>query len=328
MRHVAIVSGSTISNVRALAVELDQDGLRGYGEINEDSRFDINVEKIIGILEKMKEKVSRYALADPCAFLRTIEEPLRENRAAQCALEMAACDLWGKLRNRPLWRLWGLDTAKTPLSSYTLTLDSVFRILEKYDECPDWPVYRIKLGSSVDMDILRELRKRTVSPFRIDVNGSWTFHQTLAFLDELKDLQVELIEQPLPKEHWEEMALLHQRSPIPIFADESCRSMEDIKKCSECFDGINLKPVKFGGLFPTLTAIGMTKDLGMKAMIGTTFESAIAASAVAQFASLLDYIYVDGPLLIDKKLGHGVQLNNGKIIYPKENGTGIRFGDR
>ncbi len=328
LRHVAIVSGSTISGVRALAVELDQDGLRGYGEINENPRFGVNVEKTIGLLEKMKEKVSHYALADPCAFFRTIEEPLRENKSAQCALEMAACDLWGKLLNRPLWRLWELDVRNNPLSSYTLTLDSVYRILEKYEECPNWPIYRIKLGSTVDMDILRELRKRTESPFRVDVNGSWSLHQTLAVLDELKDLNVELIEQPLPQNNWEEMAVLHQRSPIPIIADESCQSTEDIKKCAECFDGVNLKPFKFGGLFPTLSAVGMAKELGLKTMIGTTFESTISASASSQFAPILDYIYIDGPLLIDKKLGNGVQLDNGKIVYPRENGTGIRFGER
>ncbi|MDO5580230.1 MAG: enolase C-terminal domain-like protein [Planctomycetia bacterium] len=325
LKHVAIVMNSTISVVRTLVVELEQDGLRGYGEVYEDKRFGITVEKMAQDLEGMREALASYALADPIAFARMISEKLEGKTEAQSALEMAACDLWGKMLNQPLWRLWDMVPSNAPLSSYTLTLDSVFRILEKFEEYPDWPIYRFKLGSSSDMDILREVRKKTKAIFRVDMDGTWTVEQTLKNLDELQDLGVELIEQPIHYEDWDGMARIHKASKIPIYADESCRSQEDIEKCAACFDGINLKPSKFGGLFPTLMALGQTKYLGLKAMIGNTVESSVAASAVSQFAPALDCIYIDGPLLIDRKVGYGVQLDHGKVIYSKENGTGICF---
>lgn len=325
LKHVAIVLNSTISVVRTLIVELEQDGLRGYGEVYEDKRFGITVEKMAQDLEGIRDDLASYALADPVAFGRMISEKMAGKTSSQSALEMAACDLWGKMLNRPLWRLWGMDSSTVPLSSYTLTLDSVFRVLEKFDECPDWPIYRFKLGSSSDMDILREVRKRTKSPFRVDMNGNWSVEQTLKNLDELKDLGVELIEQPIHYEDWKGMARIKKSSKIPIYADESCQSEADIEKCADCFDGINLKPSKFGGLFPTLLALGKVKHLGLRAMIGNTIESSVAASAISQFASALDEIYIDGPLLIDRKVGHGVRLDQGKLVYSNENGTGICF---
>lgn len=329
LKHVAIVGGYTISVIRALIVELEQDGLRGYGEVYEDKRFEVSLDSVINYLLRIQEPLNSYALADPTAFGRFINEQLPDaNKAALCALEMAACDLWGKMLNRPLWRLWKLNPQKMPYSSHTITLDSVFRMIEKYSEFPDYPVYRLKLGSSYDMDIVRELRRKTSSPFRLDVNGAWSVEQTLKYLPELEKLNVELIEQPINKDDWKGMAILKKKSSIPLFADESCRGREDLKKCAEYFNGVNLKPMKFGGLYPTLNAIDQAKKLGLLTMIGNTFESTIAASAISQFAPVLDYIYIDGPMLVDRRVGSGVQLEQGKIILSKEHGSGIHFSIR
>lgn len=331
LNHIMTVFHGTISVVRAVVVELEQDGLRGYGEACEDRHWDIHIDNMARALEACSEYTKDYALADPLAFCRHIS-PLFKGRfnsateiAAFSAIEMAACDLWGKLRNTPLWRAWRFDQtpSKLPISSYTLGLDYLFRIIDKFDEQRDWPLYRVELGSHEDMTILRELRRRTDAPFRLDINGCWTEQQALEYMDELKTLNIELIEQPLHPDDWEGMKRLREVCPFPIIADESCRSEKDIKRCVGYFDGINLKPVKFGGMIPTLRAIEKTKALGMKTMIGNTIESSIAASAVSQFASRLDYVYLDGPLLIDKKIGAGVKLDRGQIIMSKENGIGI-----
>lgn len=344
LKHVMTVFHGTISVVKTVVVELEQDGLRGYGEAYEDHHWGISLESMVHLLDSCREITTEYALADPIAFTRVIAEKFRKDkcdayeertayaeRAAFTAIEMAACDLWGKLRNTSLWRAWSRDPHNSqvydlrnlPTSSYTLGLDSLYRILEKFNEQPDWPLYRVKLGSHEDMTILRELRKRTSSKFRLDVNGCWTLQQALDYMDELKTLNIELIEQPLHPDDWEGMKRLREVCPFPIIADESCRCMEDIDKCEGYFDGINLKPVKFGGMIPTLRAIEKTKSLGMKTMIGNTIESSIAASAVSQFAPRLDYVYLDGPLLIDKKVGLGVQLDKGQIIMSRENGIGV-----
>lgn len=325
LKHVMTVFRGTISVVRTVVVELEQDGLRGYGEAYEDLHWGITIEGMSQALESYREKVEKYALADPLAFCRYIAPDAESeiDRAAMSAIETAAFDLWGKLRNTPLWKVWQYDLRQLPISSYTLGLDSLYRIIEKFNEEPNWPLYRVKLGSHEDMTILRELRKRTQAPFRLDINGCWTLQQALDYMDELKTLNIELIEQPLHPDDWEGMSKLKEVCPFPLIADESCRSESGIEKCVGYFDGVNLKPVKFGGMAPTLRAIEKTKSLGLKAMIGNTIESPIAASAVAQFAPRLDYVYLDGPMLIEKKIGVGVQLDQGRIIMPRENGTGI-----
>ena len=313
LKHVMTIFRGTISVIRAVIVELEQDGLKGYGEAYEDQ------------LEGYRAPTTGYALADPYAFMRFIQPLVDEFPAAATALEMAACDLWGKMRNTPLWNAWRykFDQNRIPLSSYTLGLDSLYRILEKFKEQPDWPIYRVKLGAHEDMVILRELRKRTKAPFRIDVNGCWTLQQALEYVDELTTLNVELIEQPLHPEDKDGMKKLKEVCPIPIIADESCRSFEEIEECAKYFDGVNLKPVKFGGLIRTRQAIEKARSLGLKIMMGNTIETSIGASAVSQFALTLDYIYVDGPLLIEKKIGQGVQIHRGHIILPRENGIGF-----
>ena len=325
LKHVMTVFRGTISVVRTVVVELEQDGLRGYGEAYEDLHWGVSIESMVRSLEACHEVIVGYALADPLAFSRHIAPVFKDNPnpAAVSAIEMAACDLWGKLRNTPLWRVWKYDLRRLPISSYTLGLDSLYRILEKFNEQPNWPLYRVKLGSHEDMTILRELRKRTNAPFRLDVNGCWTLQQALDYMDELKSLNIELIEQPLHPDDWDGMKKLREVCPFPIIADDSCRCEEDIEKCVGYFDGLNLKPVKFGGMNPTYRALERARALGFKTMIGNTIESSIAASAMSQFAPRLDYVYLDGPMLIDKKIGVGVELDQGRIIMPKENGTGI-----
>lgn len=328
LKHVKTTPSGTISVVRAVIVELEQDGLRGYGEVCEDTSLGTTVEAIASILERSKETLAHYALADPLAFVRFAEPMFAGNTSALCALETAACDLWGKMRNRPLWKIWKLDPNHLPLSSYTIGQDSFDRALEKFDEAFDWPIYRLEFGNSDDLVLLEELRKRTDAAFRIDVGGRWSLSQALDYLAPLQEYGVEMIEQPLAADAWDQMAILKDNSPIPIYADESCRSVADLPRCARCFDGVNLKPMKFGGLFATHRAIAQTKSLGLKTMIGSPVESSVAVAAASQFAPELDAIYLDGPLQIDKRIGIGVELNRGKILLSQENGTGIRFSWR
>ena len=330
LRHVMTVFRGTISVVRTAVVELEQDGLRGYGETSEDLHWGISIESIIDALEDCVETASRYAFSDPQAFmsLPTIRDILADKPAAATALEMAACDLWGKMRNMQLWRVWKYDARRLPISSCTLGLDSLYRMIEKFNERPDWPLYRVKLGSHDDMLILRELRKRTSAPFRIDVNGCWTLQQTLDYLDELKSLDVELIEQPLHPDDVDGMGRLKEVCSIPLIADESCRCEADLETCQKYFDGVNLKPSKFGGLNPTRRALAKARSLKLKTMIGNTIESSIAASAASQFAPILDYVYLDGPMLVEQRAWGGVELDKGRILMSREYGVGFHINGR
>ena len=333
LKHFFINARREISVVRTVVVELEQDGLRGHGEACEDSFYNVTVEDIHTQLERCREKVDHYALADPVAFWSFLQPMLERKTFAQCAIDCAAYDLWGKMWNRPLWKIWGLHRDNMPVSSRSLGIDSLERIGERFAEMPDWQLYRIKLGSRRDVETLRFLREKTTAPFLVDVNGGWTLEKALDMIEPMKEFGVQLLEQPLNAYDFAGMAKLkkemkRKQCDIPVFADESWRVVKDIERCAEVFDGINIKLVKCGGLTPVRDIIEKIRKLGLKVSGANTVESPIGASAMAQVAPLLDYVGVDGPLLLDKKVGTGVRLDKGRILYPDEYGTGVRVAFR
>ncbi|MDR0869280.1 MAG: hypothetical protein LBN39_00660 [Planctomycetaceae bacterium] len=330
LKHVFATSKRSISVVRSVMVELEQDGLRGYGEVYEDTFYGMYIEDIAAVITKCKDYVERYALADPIAFMRHLDPALKKNKFAQCAVDCAACDLWGKMKNKPLWKIWGLTKDRLPVSSYTLGLDSIDRMEERLAEQPDWSIYRIKLGEKDDMNILAALRQKTKAAFYVDVNGGWNVKTAIQNLEPMQRIGVELLEQPLPADDWDGMAKLKKEMKkrnitFPVFADESWRTVDDIDKCAEVFDGINVKLNKCGGLNPARQVMAKVKHLGLRLSSANTVESTIGVSATAQLAPLLNYIGADGPLQIEKKVGVGVRAENGKLVYPPdESGTGAR----
>ncbi|MDR1924316.1 MAG: dipeptide epimerase [Planctomycetaceae bacterium] len=329
LKHVFTTSARSYSVVRTIVVELEQDGLRGHGEVHEDAYYGAIIESMVELIEQCNEDIENYALADTVAFWHRLRPILSSNRFAQSAVDCAACDLWGKMRNRPLHKIWGLPIDSLPCSSYSIGLDSLDRMAERFSEAPDWPVYRIKLGDSNDVEILEMLREKTDAPFRVDVNGGWNVNTAINRLEALERLGVESIEQPLAPNDWDGMkklrkAMNQRKINIPIFADESWKSPDDIAKCKDYFDGINIKLAKCGGLTPARNIITKAKESGFILTAANSVESAVGVSAIAQLASQFDYMSIDGPLQIEKKVGIGVITENGKIIYPDENGTGVR----
>jgi L-alanine-DL-glutamate epimerase-like enolase superfamily enzyme len=329
LKHVFINARREVSIVRTVIVELEQDGLRGHGEAYEDSFYGITVEDIYAQLDRCRDKIDQYALADPVAFWNYLEPMLQRKTFAQCAIDCAAHDLWGKMWNRPVWKLWGLTRSTLPESSHSLGIDSQERLEERFSAVPDWSLYRIKLGSRREVETLRFLREKTTAPFHVDANGCWTLEKALSMIEPMKQFGVQLLEQPLNAHDFEGMVKLRRAMKrkgcnIPIFADEAWRTVDDFERCAEVFDGVNIKLVKCGGLARVRETIDRARKLGLKVAGANTVESTIGASAMAQVAPLLDYIGIDGPLLIDKKIGSGVRLERGKILYPDEGGTGIR----
>ena len=188
-----------------------------------------------------------------------------------------------------------------------------------------WPIYKIKLGTDKDIEIITALRQQTDAIFRVDANCAWTADQTIEYAPKLKALGVEFIEQPLPKEDFEGMKKVFQQSVLPVIADESCQTERDVKKCHQHFHGINIKLMKCGGLTPARRMIKEAKALGMKLMVGCMTESTIGISAIAQLLPLLDYVDMDGPLLIRNDIATGVIVIDGKAHFPDENGTGAQL---
>jgi L-Ala-D/L-Glu epimerase len=318
------ISRGTKTHQPTLVVSIEHFGLTGYGEAPAITYYHIPVEKMIADLELKKPLIEKFALTEPSRFWHFLHHLLPDNPFLVCALDMAAWDLYGKLQKKPLYACWKLNISDGPLTDYTIGIDTIDKMVEKMKAKP-WPIYKIKLGTSDDADLIRALRKNTQSVLRVDANSGWTASQALGLIDALHECQVEFIEQPLAKEDWEGMKMLYEKSPIPLIADESCVFEQDVEKCHGFFHGVNIKLTKCSGLTPALRMIETARKLGMKVMAGSMNESSIGSAAIGHLLPLLDYVDMDGPLLLDEDLAMGLEINDGKVILTGKPGLGITY---
>jgi L-alanine-DL-glutamate epimerase-like enolase superfamily enzyme len=321
-KHPFTISKGTKTHQPALLVELEFFGIKGYGEAPAITYYNISVEKMIADLESKKNFIEKFSFTEPDRYWHYLHHLIPDNPFLVCALDMAAWDIYGKMKRKQLYQLWDLDISKNPLTDITIGIDSIENMVLKMEETP-WPIYKIKLGTPDDIHIIKELRKHTDAVFRIDANAAWTAEEALEKIKIFKDLNVEFIEQPLAKDDLEGMKFLYENSPLPLIADESCVSEQDVLKCKKYFHGINVKLTKCSGLTPALRMIKMAHSLGMKAMVGCMNESSIGTGAIAQLLPLLDYVDMDGPLLLAEGVAKGVKYDYGKIIYGDGYGLGV-----
>jgi L-alanine-DL-glutamate epimerase-like enolase superfamily enzyme len=235
---------------------------------------------------------------------------------------MAGWDLWGSMKGVPLYKMWNTEFTDTPLTDYTIGIDTINKMVEKIKEKP-WPVYKIKLGTAEDIAIVEALRKHTESIFRVDANAGWTTEEALEKIPALASLGVELIEQPLHKDNWEGMKVLFEESPLPLFADESCVFEQDVQRCHGYFHGINIKLTKCSGITPARRMIKLARQLHLKVMMGSMNESTIGSAAIAHFLPQLDYVDMDGPLLLKEDLAIGINIKYGQVEISDRAGLGI-----
>jgi L-alanine-DL-glutamate epimerase-like enolase superfamily enzyme len=330
LRHPFTISrGSTIVQ-EALIVELECDGQRGFGEASINEYYGITLANMRTALEAVRELVAAErvdpANADwPADFWSRVDPQLRTNRFAHCALDCAAQDLWGKLRGQPLWQAWGLSLDRLAVSDYTIGIDTIERMIAKLREFPDWPAYKIKLGTPQDLPIVEALRRETAAPLRVDANCGWTADEALANAPRLKQLGVELIEQPLPAAEREGARRLFADSPLPVFADESCVVETDVPQAVGHFHGVNIKLQKCGGLTPARRMVDQARQLGLQVMIGCMNESSVGISAAAQLLPLVDFADLDGAALLARDVAEGVRIERGHAHFPSTAGCGLRW---
>ena len=191
---------------------------------------------------------------------------------------------------------------------HRIGIDKIDVMVAKMNEFPEWPVYKVKLGTDHDLEIVRELRRHTKARFRVDANCGWSADETIRNSTALKELDVEFIEQPLPAGRWDEQRRVYAESALPVFADESCIVPTDVSKCAGFFHGINIKLVKCGGLTPARRMIAEARQLGLQVMVGCMTESTVGISAIAQLLPLLDYVDMDGALLLARDIADGVTI--------------------
>lgn len=322
LKHTFSISRESHDFQNTLIVRLDLDEHSGFGEATSNPYYGITIESMMAEIEKVRNDIEGYTFKDPVTFHSYLKSKKLSNFAL-CALDLAAHDLYGKLKGAPLYELWGTKNDRYPISNYTIGIAPIKKMVAKMKEMP-WPIYKIKLGTDDDVAIVKELRKHTNAVFRIDANCAWTPAETIENAPQLKELGVEFLEQPLKADNWEGMEKVMHHSVLPIIADESCIIEEDVEKCALHFSGINIKLTKCGGLTPALRMIRMGKELGLKVMVGCMTESTVGISAIAQLLPQLDYVDMDGALLLKKDIAKGVEiLEDGKVIFPELAGTGV-----
>jgi L-Ala-D/L-Glu epimerase len=321
-RYPFTISKGTKTHQPALMVELNFNGIRGYGEAPAIAYYNIPVEKMIADIEWKKKFIEQFSFTHPDRYWHYLHHLFPANPFLVAALDIAAWDIFGKLKHQPLYKVWNTAMDTAPTTDYTIGIDTIDKMIEKMNEKP-WPIYKIKLGTKEDIAIMEALRKNTNAIFRVDANAGWTLEEALDILPILKKLDVELVEQPLAKDNWEGMKTLFDVSPLPLMADESCVGEADVKKCAGFFHGINIKLTKCSGITPALRMIKEAKSLDMKTMLGCMNESTIGSSAIVHLSPQVDYIDADGPLLLEDDIADGLLYDAGKITPSIKPGLGV-----
>jgi len=323
-RHPFTISKGTKTHQPTLIVELEHMGIKGYGEACAIAYYNIPVEKMISDLESKKQFVEKFAFTDPERYWHYLHHLFPQNNFLVCALDIAAWDLFGKIKGKQLYELWGGDISKNPICDYTIGIDTIEKMLAKMKEKP-WPIYKIKVGTPNDIAIVRALRENTNAVLRVDANAAWSLETALTLIPQLKELGVELVEQPLAKDDWEGMKVLYKESALPLYADEACVLEQDVEKCKDHFHGINIKLTKCSGITPARRMIQRARELDMKVMIGCMNESTVGAAAIAHLLPFIDHVDMDGPLLLEEDLATGITYDFGKIGYSGMPGLGINY---
>ncbi|PKQ45327.1 dipeptide epimerase [Confluentibacter flavum] len=324
LRHPFTISRYTVKTQSTVIISMSHGDFIGYGEATVNPYYNSTVDKIEDSIKKVASFIKNFNVKHPNDFWQDLEPFLVDDYFTLCAIDCAYWDLYAKIHNRTFRSFFDNQTEKLPLTNYTIGIDSIENMKVKILEKP-WPIYKIKLGTEHDVEIIKSLRKITNSVFRIDANASWTAEETLRNIEALKHLNVEFIEQPLKADDWQGMKLLKERSELPIIADESCQRMDDVAACAEVFHGINIKLMKCGGITPALEMIKKARDYDLLVMAGCMTESSIGISNLTQLAGLLDYIDADGAMLLKKDIAEGICFENGKIVFSQGNGSGAKM---
>ena len=324
-KHPFKIAHGTRSSTPIIITQIEHEGIVGYGEASMPPYLGETHETVSSFLNKATVLIS--ANKDPfqiAALIEEVETLAPGNTAAKASIDIALHDLVGKLQNKPCWKLFNGDKNNTPYTSYTLGIDEPEIVRQKIVEGGDYKILKVKLDGSNDKRIIDTIRNVSDKPIAIDVNQGWKEkHYALEMIEWLQNKNVLFIEQPLPKKNLDDAYWLFERSPLPLYADESIQRYVDIDKVKNCFHGINIKLMKCTGMHEANKMIGYARQLKLKILIGCMSETSCAVSAAAQLSSLVDHADLDGSLLIKNDLFDGVQFINGKITLSEKPGIGV-----
>ena len=286
-------------------VEIEEDGIIGYGEAAHNGRYGESVEAVEAFFEAGGQSQDGPA-------------------SARAALDIARHDLGGKQRGVPVHALLGIVPRSLPPTSHSIGIDDLDTVRAKVDEAGEFEILKVKLGGDNDTEVMAAVRDVTDKLVRVDANEGWaTKELALERIEWLADQGVELVEQPMPAGRLEEMAWLKKRSPLPLVADEDCIERKCIDQLVDAYDGINMKVMKAGGISHARGMITRARDLGLKTMLGCMIESSLGISAALHLAPLVDWVDLDGNLLITNDPFTGIEPVGGRLELPTAPGLGV-----
>ncbi len=312
---IATVSWEVASNV---FVRVRYDDLEGIGEVSPDERWGDSPAATIDELSALEPESLGYPFD-----LESLLELLPAG-AARCALDIARHDLAAKLAGVSVTELLGLGGRPLPTTSVTVPIAGVDAMVERAQRLADHPCLKLKVGFEGDVEVVAAIRSVYDGVIRIDANEGWTAAEAIESLRALQPFDIELCEQPIPRDRLDELARVTDATSIPVFADEDVSTAFDVAKLAGVVDGVNLKLRKTGGIREALRAISTARALGLGVMLGCDLTSGVSATAEASISSLVDYADIDGPLLLASDPHPGVTYDHGVLALPPGPGLGVR----
>lgn len=330
LRHVFTVATYSRSTTPDIQVELEYDGVTGYGEAS----MPPYLAKELGTVDSVMEFLGRVArrlqdFSDPFQMediLSAIDQMDEGNAAGKAAVDIALHDLVGKIMKQPWYRIWGLNPALAPSTTFTIGIDTADVVRQKTRECADrFNILKVKVGLDNDKEMISTIREVTNLPIAVDANQGWKDRQqALDMIFWLKEQGIVMVEQPMPKEKLDDIAWVTEHSPLPVFADESIQRLKDVEGLKGAFTGINIKLMKCTGMREAWKMLNTARALGMKVMVGCMTETSCAVSAAAQLSPAVDFADLDGNLLISNDRFSGVEVVGGKLTLPDRPGIGLK----
>jgi L-Ala-D/L-Glu epimerase len=325
-RHPFIIARGGQSSYRTVFVRVvDRDGAEGWGEAAPSRYYGETADSALLAVQQFAPLLANADAWSMDAIERELEKTLGGNAAARCAVSAALHDLAARRLAVPLWKYWGLDRAAAPRSSFTIGIAPDEATLRaRVREAAQYPILKIKLGSSWDREVLRIVREEAPkAQLRVDANAAWTAKQALGMLDALHTVGVDMLEQPLPPQDLAGLRFVRERAAIAVVADESCLVASDIPRLAGVVDGVNIKLAKCGSLREALRMIAVARAHDMRVMCGCMIETTLGIAAAAHFSPLLDDADLDGAALLADDPFDGPGIPNGQVTLGDAPGLGV-----
>ncbi len=316
------ISREKRTHQEALLIGLEYEGIIGWGELTSNAYYGVSCSVAQKQILEQRSLIQDLIPDHPQSLYPRWQSLFGQNSFIRCALDEASWDLYGKINEKSTSALLGLGATTKLTSCFTLGIGNTAKVLEGVIKNP-WPIYKIKMGALVNVDLLEELRELTNAKIYIDANAAWSLADAIQMIPKIIQRGVSLIEQPLAVENNTSMKDLKGRFEIPFIADESFNDASDLSLCVANFDGINVKLQKAGGISPAKDIIDKAKRQGLKIMLGCMTESSVGLSAASQLVSLADFIDLDSMLLIKNDPASGLKLESNRITLSQLNGNGV-----